>query len=262
MNGPYLVMDSPRISCVIEPGQVVTQVVVRGPWDDWLRQETARVLRACVAEAPALLLIDLAGLTDPAGDSASTWQTMARYAAESDPHVAVVLCAAGPTVRQRVSVRSGRREVQLADTVDAALAAAPAPDGLVRQQHMVLPPHPGASALARTMAGEACLAYGVAHLLHPARLIVSELVANAVEHSGTDMDVRVSLRGALLHLAVQDRSRDLPRLLDLGEDPAALRKRGMGLRIVAATATAWGAMRCQPGKVVWATLATASPTAS
>ncbi|WP_199512787.1 ATP-binding protein [Nucisporomicrobium flavum] len=263
MNGPYLVVDSPRISCVTEPAQVVTQVVVRGRWDDRLRQETARVMRACVAEAPALLLIDLVGLTDPAGDSASTWRTVAQYAAEAGPPISVVVCAAGPAVRQRMSGLSGEHAVELADTVDAALAARPALDGGVHPQHMGLPAHPGASALARTMVTDACQAFRVAHLVHPARLIVSELVANAVQHTGTDMDVRVSLRGALLHLAVQDRSRHLPQMLDIDpRDREPLQAQGWGLRMVAATAAAWGAVPCLDGKVVWATLGTAAAVAS
>jgi len=108
------------------------------------------------------------------------------------------------------------------------------------------------------MAGDACLAFGVPQVMHSARLIVSELVVNAAGHAGTDIDVRVSRRGTMLHLAVQDRDARLPRLLDTepwrpGE---LLEQQGMGLRMVADVATAWGALPCQVGKVVWATLTT------
>lgn len=83
---------------------------------------------------------------------------------------------------------------------------------------------------------------------------MSELVGNAVEHAGTEIDVWVSMRGATVHLAVQDRSTRPPLLR--GSDPTrpgGVWAPGMGLRIVAATATAWGALPSSDGKVVLAT---------
>jgi len=151
----------------------------------------------------------------------------------------------------------------MADTVDAALAVVPSLHGGFRQHHLALPGQPTATAQARAMVGDTCLDFDVTHLVHPARLIMSELVTNAVLHTGTDLDVWVSVRGAALHLAVQDRSRDFPQLLDGGfRLPAELPESGMGLRVVAATATGWGALPSRPGKVVWATFATRSGTAS
>jgi anti-sigma regulatory factor (Ser/Thr protein kinase) len=264
MSSSFLVVDSPQIVCVCEPGQALTQVLVRGGWDGGLRQEVSRVLRACVAEAPRVLLLDLSQLQDPAGESVSTWLTAVRYARQSDPQVVLGLGAAPPAVRRRLSTGDGDPPVVLADTVDAALAVVPSLDGDGKwQHHMPLQAQPMASALARTMVSDACLAFDVAYLVRPARLIVSELVTNAVLHTGTDLDVWASARGAALHLAVQDRSRDFPQLLDVGHrHPAAFPESGMGLRTVTATATAWGALPCRHGKVVWATLATRAETAS
>ncbi|MEV6602480.1 ATP-binding protein [Actinoplanes sp. NPDC051346] len=260
MNGPFLVVNSPQIVCVSEPDNGITQVTVRGRWNGALREEASRVLRACVTQAPRMLLVDLTQLQDPAGDSATMWRTAARYARTVDPPVILVVCAAVLAVRQRLSA-DGDQTVMLADTVDAALAATPSQNGWIAQHHLALPAVPGAGALARTMVGDACLAFDVAHLVHPARLIVSELVSNAVLHAGTDMDVWVSVRDVRLHLAVQDRSRDLPQLRDTGTPPAAL-QRGWGLGLVAAAAATWGAMPSRHGKVVWANLDTQAETAS
>lgn len=255
MSSPFLVAGSSQVDCLSEPGNALTQAMVRGLWDGRLRQETSRVLRACVAEAPRMVLVDLTRLQDPAGESAPTWRTAARYAAEADPKVTMVLCAVPPAVRRRLENTDVDQAIVMADSLETARAAAASPNGRVRRQHVTLPPQPAASALARAMAGEACLAFGAAELAHPARLIASELVANAVVHAGTDVDVWVSIRGAIVHLAVQDGSRQLPRLLDVGhEHPAAL-QRGWGLRTVTAAATAWGALPCRDGKAVWATLA-------
>jgi anti-sigma regulatory factor (Ser/Thr protein kinase) len=263
MRSPFLVVDSPQIVCISEPGRAMTQVVVRGRWDGGLRQEASRVLRACVAAAPRVLLVDLTWLQDPAGESVPTWRTTARYAMRADSQVMVVLGAAPPAVRQRLPTGDGDPAVVLADTADAALAAASSLDGGIRQHHMALQGQPTASALARTMVGDTCRAFEVTHLIHPARLIVSELVTNAVLHTGSDLDVWVSVRGAALHLAVQDRSRDFPQLLDAGHrPPAELPESGMGLQVVSATATGWGALPCRHGKVVWASLATTAGAAS
>jgi len=263
MSSPFVVVDSPRIVCVCEPGQAVTQVVVCGRWDGGLRQEVSRVLRACVAQAPRLLVVDLTRLQDPPGESVSTWLTMVRYAMQADQQVMVALGAAPPAVRRRLSTGDGDPAVIMADTVDAALALVPSLNFGIRQHHLALPGQPAASRLARAMVGDACLAFDVAHQVYPARLIVSELVTNAVRHTGTDLDVWVSVRGAALHLAVQDRSPDLPQLLDAGHrHPAELPESGMGLRMVTAAATRWGALPCRHGKVVWATLATRAGTAS
>jgi anti-sigma regulatory factor (Ser/Thr protein kinase) len=86
---------------------------------------------------------------------------------------------------------------------------------------------------------------------------MSELVANAVEHAGTDIWASVSRRGTGLHLAVSDGVTRLPEM----QDPVAaamkkerLSERGRGLRLVHFGAAAWGAMPVRGGKVVWATV--------
>jgi anti-sigma regulatory factor (Ser/Thr protein kinase) len=60
---------------------------------------------------------------------------------------------------------------------------------------------------------EACRAWHLSHLLFSAQLIVSELVANAVQHAGTDIGVTVSRRAQRLHLIVSDENHSVPELL-------------------------------------------------
>ncbi|MEV6596956.1 hypothetical protein AB0M36_08855 [Actinoplanes sp. NPDC051346] len=153
MNNAYFVVENAQIACVNDPRQAVTQVVVRGQWNDPLRHEISRVLRACLMETCQALIIDVEQLEDAAGSSASTWETAARFAAEG---------------------------------------------------------------------------------LSPAT------------------------RGTALYMAVQDRRRRLPQVIYTGGWPPGelLAHRGMGLRLVAATAAAWGALPCREGKTVWAILAT------
>jgi anti-sigma regulatory factor (Ser/Thr protein kinase) len=90
-----------------------------------------------------------------------------------------------------------------------------------------------------------------------ARTVVSELVSNAVEHAGTEIELNVTLRGRFLCLAVRDGSPAVPRLREPAPQGAAapLDIRGYGLRLIGRVAHSWGAEIIPDGKVVWATLA-------
>ena len=117
-----------------------------------------------------------------------------------------------------------------------------------------LPPEQDSPSAARNLVADVCHAWQLLPLLHAGRAVVSELVANAVEHARTDLTLTVSLRGCGLHLAVRDGSPILPRRRELARPVPGrpLDERGHGLRVVEAESTAWGAMPVAGGKVVWA----------
>ncbi len=125
-----------------------------------------------------------------------------------------------------------------------------------RPMVMHLPAEPESPAVARNLVGDACCRWDRPHLLHPARLVVSELVTNAVEHAGSEITVVVSRHGDGLHLAVADAVPELPRILRIAppRPDRPLDERGRGLRTVQATATDWGSAVTPSGKVVWATI--------
>ncbi|OJF11178.1 hypothetical protein BG844_28135 [Couchioplanes caeruleus subsp. caeruleus] len=110
--------------------------------------------------------------------------------------------------------------------------------------------------MARDLVRQVCRAWDLGQVLHPARLVVSELVANAVTHARTEMLVSISRRGAGLHLSVSDRDPQPPQLVD----PVSWTVRepgddwGQGLHLVHRCAAAWGSMPTTDGKVVWATV--------
>lgn len=93
-----------------------------------------------------------------------------------------------------------------------------------------------------------------APLIGDAMLLASELVTNAVRHSGcqpTDhITLRAAVRGSVVRLEVSDpaRSASVPRLPG-PDDPFG----GMGLRVVEALADRWGNERGRE-QVVWAEL--------
>lgn len=83
--------------------------------------------------------------------------------------------------------------------------------------------------------------------------IVAELVANAVLHAGTALEVRLLRLPGRVRVEVRDRAAHLPRL----SVPQLEDESHRGLFIVDRFASAWGADPVPGGKVVWAEVADA-----
>jgi hypothetical protein len=235
----------------------VTLMTVSGVWDQLLWHGTGTALHKCMAEHPDALIVDLSGLDDPHADSAPTWLAARSTAAALEPPVEMALCVPPhlPLADHMQRLGAGRFLPVYAKVRQARVAIAgrlPLSDRLVRR----LQPEPESPSLARDLVTDACLAWALPLLLHPGRLVMSELVTNAVEHARTEMTVVVSRRGAGLHLSVADENSRLPAVIALARPRRGfpLDERGRGLRTVAATAHAWGSLPTRTGKVVWATM--------
>ncbi len=104
---------------------------------------------------------------------------------------------------------------------------------------------------ARLFVRSTCHRWRIAELSGDAEQIATELVENSVLHAQSRPELRLELRRGLLTVAVSD---DSPHEAVLVERLSSM-ERGIGLRIVAKRAKAWG---CSPrfggGKVVWAVL--------
>jgi anti-sigma regulatory factor (Ser/Thr protein kinase) len=87
-------------------------------------------------------------------------------------------------------------------------------------------------------------------LLEDARVVVTELAANAVLHAGSDFTVSIHGDASRLRIAVRDGSRAIPA----PQEPSAHRLSGRGLVLVSALARRWGVEPLPDGKVVWAEL--------
>jgi anti-sigma regulatory factor (Ser/Thr protein kinase) len=116
---------------------------------------------------------------------------------------------------------------------DATLRAAPQTEAVVRARGMVV----------RTLRK-----WSLADQEEPVMAIVAELVANAVRHAATPLEVRLVRRPRGVRVEVHDRASRLPRL----SVPRIEEEEHRGLLIVDHYASAWGADLLPGGKVVWA----------
>jgi serine phosphatase RsbU (regulator of sigma subunit)/anti-sigma regulatory factor (Ser/Thr protein kinase) len=85
--------------------------------------------------------------------------------------------------------------------------------------------------------------------------IVSELVTNAVEHAGTDLELRLRHRSGTVLIEVVDGDGRLVRPTPAGAGD----ERHRGLMIVSTLSSRWGVRPTDTGKIVWAEVATPEP---
>jgi len=113
-----------------------------------------------------------------------------------------------------------------------------------------LMPHPKCVRVARRFCALTLEHFGLGCCVETARLLVSELVTNAVLHAHTPIGLRLEVCGDELRIEVRDGFAEMtttPRVVDVRELPEA----GRGLQVVAALGGRWGWERTRAGKVVW-----------
>jgi anti-sigma regulatory factor (Ser/Thr protein kinase) len=86
-------------------------------------------------------------------------------------------------------------------------------------------------------------------------LVVTELVANVVQHTGDGGELHLACHDGRVRIAVHDQSRSFPQL----QRPDPRRPGGRGLMLVAAVAETWGSRPTPTGKVVWAHISMPDP---
>lgn len=232
----------------------VIEVAIRGRWSPPVRVEAWTAVTKCFVEHPSAVIVDLHELADPLAASAPAWWTMATTGAGMSPPVSVVVCLPLATaLAARLNRLGAKRYLPMFPTRPEARAALAGRLPMTQRVQVRLPPRPEAVITARALIADTCEAWRLPRVRHPASLIASELVGNAVKHAGTDVVATVSQRGTGMHLAVSDDDPHLPEALDPApHGPESTGERGTGLRAVHAAATAWGAMPTTTGKVIWA----------
>lgn len=118
-----------------------------------------------------------------------------------------------------------------------------------RSASIDLPPSAGSVAAARHLVQEMLRVWGVPHDREDAALLVTELVANVVDHveGESDLTLELSTSDRRLRIAIVDGSSIRPVVQELSHD----RPRGRGMRMVEEIADRWGADDHEGGKRVW-----------
>lgn len=125
------------------------------------------------------------------------------------------------------------------------------------ERRQTFPSAPVSAGHARRFVEDALHSAGLGELAYTATLLVSELVANAILHTGTPFDVVVKPGADGVRVEVHDGSQALP----VRKRYSNMSGTGRGLLLVEQMATGWGSDLTSRGKVVWFELDGASSTA-
>jgi len=238
-----------RLQCHVQSAHRVTVVLFLGSLTVADAPLAWQMLTKVLAEQPDALLVDLTGITLGAPRALRVFGALARRASLW-PGVPVILAAPGPEMHAALHRQAIDRQLAVcADPAEALVLAhgAPAPPRLRESMQ----PSPGAARRGRDMVTEACLRWHLPELVAPGSIVASELVTNAVRHTGAPFELLLARTSRFLHIAVKDQDPRLPRRRNV----TTLATGGRGLLIVERTALSWGSSSAQTGKVVWATLA-------
>jgi anti-sigma regulatory factor (Ser/Thr protein kinase) len=253
------------VAVTSDDGGAVLRVAVQGRWDWQLLLAVRATVGKCLAEHPMALIVDLGRADDPDGSSAPWLFMVHRTGRAMQPPVPIVVCVArGSPLESRMRTGGAGWFLPIFPDVPAAHAALAHDVAVPDHVELELPPLPDSPSRARRLVARASHEWGLSSLTQSAELIMSELVANAVRHAGTDMLVTVSRRRSALYLAVRDGSTVLPPR-PAGRAGAAdgsmPDEHGCGLWLVEQEARAWGSRLTHEGtaKVVWAIVRYGTP---
>ncbi len=183
--------------------------------------------------------------------------TSAWHRVDEWPAVPILLVAHQSPTRELLMRSAIRRFIPVHDSVAAAVTAVADPP-LRRRANLSLAQSVDCGRRARRFIEEVTTRWQIVEACIDAQVVGTELVENAVRHSGVedDIELRLELRNGLLTVAVADCG---PGMAVLREpDVAAGKPAFHSLHVISRMARTWGSAPCWPvGKVVWATLTTA-----
>ncbi|HSF26804.1 MAG TPA: SpoIIE family protein phosphatase [Actinomycetes bacterium] len=107
------------------------------------------------------------------------------------------------------------------------------------------------AARAREWVADRLAEWGLTRMADPLRLVVSEMVTNALIHAGGAGELRLRRLHDGVRVEVEDRSANLPRVGELSTEATG----GRGLLVIESLADRWGSHAVPGGKIVWAHLA-------
>jgi anti-anti-sigma regulatory factor len=232
-----------RLRCATETDGDVITLHPAGP----LARDSVAALRSFLDKAfaagPAAIIVNLSNVTVEDESCLTPIPTVA------ESQTAVLLSAATDMVAQWFRALG----------LDQHIVHYPGPstgsaDGQLAgpRQRRRIGPTVEAPATARAFVDDTCSRWLVsAAVIETLKLIVTELVTNAVRHARPPIELVIRRSRWHIHLAVIDEERQLA-ILRGPETPRS--STGRGLMLVEAFATAWGCTPTPSGKSTWATV--------
>lgn len=121
-------------------------------------------------------------------------------------------------------------------------------EGVVAEVKDGLGPEIASAGQARRFVDEVLSRWRCEEVLDDVKLLVSELVTNAVVHAGSEVQVAVRLLNDAVRIEVVDRA---PATSMRPTNPTEDAESGRGLLLVETMASAWGVEPLEDGKAVW-----------
>ncbi len=177
-------------------------------------------------------------------------QHVARRVGEKSPDTRVVIVSSSDRPGGLLRDADGVLERTLSPArivaeVSSMLSAA------ARSAGVTLPRDLRSAGTARQLVKDAASAWGAGGVEDTLALLASELVANAVRHGESDVEIMIRLNGDAVRVEVRDRSGGDALRREATEDAES----GRGLALVEALSEAWGVDPTPEGKSVWFELA-------
>lgn len=117
-------------------------------------------------------------------------------------------------------------------------------------ENVTLEPEPTSSRRARAAVTEWLRGIGHPEYSETAALVVAELVANAIKHGGSHIELDLATADDTIRIAVFDSAVTTNEIAPQSPDPES--QHGRGLAMVDQLVTRWGRDDAPNGKTVWA----------
>jgi anti-anti-sigma regulatory factor len=226
-------------------------LTVRGTLDSsTYRGLRDRIIKAALEE-PKAVIVDVSRLDVPA-ESAWVVFTSARWHVATWPEVPIILVCTHPPGRSAI-IRNGiARYVPVYPSIDTAIEAASTASlpPLRRRARAQLRAEVASLARARELVTDWLTAWSQAELAPVAKVVVTTLVENVLQHTDSEPAVRLEFDGSAVTVAVEDTN-------PAPAGPREAQERHSvpsGLHIVSALCRAWGNAPTSSGKTVWAVI--------
>lgn len=239
-------MASVRID-IVHHGRTVAEVRVHGAVTLATVTQMRLAIRKCIADAPRLIILCLADVTEADATGLLALPTLQRYCCDLAYPIPLLIQAppgstAAHLIRHHLHVRATIRADVRPSSPIRLLPVDPIPEA-----RLTLRPGPSTPARVHRFAGRTCWSWLMPWMANRVQLVAAELAANAVRHGTGPRTLLLTLRPEALRIVVGDSARDLPRMV-LDSEPDVTH----GLGVVDLVAQRWGTVLSGRGKEVWA----------